>query len=134
LISTPEILLNIDTKKIKSMLDRKGRMKIFLSVCASCGACADSCFYYRNSGDPESTPSYKALNSLGIMFRKWKKLDYDDLTAMKKLIWGKCVMCRRCYCPLGIDISSAISWARTICRANGVYEDFSEGPSGIKDK
>ena len=120
----------INTEQIKEMLDQKKRMKLFLSVCASCGFCADSCFLYRNNKDPKYMPSYKAINSLGKMFKKKGKVDEQAFEDMRELIWGNCVMCGRCYCPLGIDISKMISWARTICRTQGVYERYDIEPRG----
>ena len=77
-------------------------------------------------------PSYKAINSLGRMFKKKGRLEHDDLRNMKELIWGNCVLCGRCYCPLGIDISKMISWARTICRTQGVYERYDVDARGAK--
>jgi len=123
--------VEIDTVEIKEMLDQKRRMKEFLSTCSTCGACAESCFYYRKHRDPKSTPSYKARKTLGKMYRKNGRLNISDLLEMKELLWGKCVMCRRCYCPFGIDISGMISWARTICRTQGVYERFDKDVRGV---
>jgi len=114
----------IDNCKIKEMLSQKKKMKKFLSVCASCGLCAESCFLYRNKKEPEYMPSYKAINSLGKLFKKKGNVTYTMLEEIKELAWGNCVLCGRCYCPFGIDISSMISWARTICRTQGVYERY----------
>ncbi|MCP4130926.1 MAG: (Fe-S)-binding protein [bacterium] len=119
-----------DPAVIKKMLKQKKRMKVFLSMCASCGTCADSCFYFRKHKDPKSTPAYKALNSLGRIFKKKGKVSLSDLENMKELIWGKCVLCRRCSCPLGIDISAMIAWARAICRSQGVYEQYDKSVKG----
>ena len=99
----------VDVSRIKEMLNQKKKMKLFLSVCASCGVCTDSCFLYRNHRDPRYMPSYKAINSLGKLFKKRGKVNRETLEEMTDLIYGRCVMCRRCYCPLGIDISSMIS-------------------------
>ena len=128
------VIKQIDTKKIKDMLKQKKRMKLFLSICASCGFCADSCFLYRNRKDYKYMPSYKAINSLGRMFKKRGRLKLSDLLEMKEHVWGKCVMCRRCYCPFGIDISGMISWARTICRTQGVYERYDIDVMGAGEK
>ena len=114
----------VDNNKIKEMLKAKKKMKMFLSICASCGFCADSCFLYRNKKDPEFMPSYKAIYSLGKMFKKKGKITDSMLKEMSNLVYGNCVMCRRCYCPFGIDISSMISWARKICRSQGYYERY----------
>lgn len=121
----------VDRDKLKAMLRQKRRMRYFLSFCASCGLCAESCFYYRKHGDPRSTPAYKAVNTLGVMFSRKRTLSRDDLEGMKDLLWGKCVLCRRCYCPFGIDISGMISWARSICRAQGIYEDYRKSSRGL---
>ena len=120
----------IDNVRIEEMLKQKKRMRIFLSLCASCGFCADSWFLYRNYKDPRYMPSYKAINSLGKLFKKKRKVTRLMLEEMSDLVYGKCVMCRRCYCPLGIDISGMISWARTICRTQGVYERYDIDPMG----
>ncbi len=124
----------IDVERVKEMLNQKKRMKSFLSVCASCGFCADSCFLYRNNRDPKYMPSYKAINSLGILFKKKGKVDRKTMEDMKELIWGNCVLCGRCYCPFGIDISRMISWARTICRTQGVYERYDLDAMGSKEE
>lgn len=114
----------IDRSAINEMLKRKKEMKTFLSICTSCGFCADSCFLYRKHKKPEYMPSYKAINTLGRMFRRRGRIELKELESMRKLLWGNCVMCGRCYCPLGIDISGMISWARTICRSQGIYERY----------
>jgi len=121
----------INTLVIKRMLNEKKNMKSFLSMCASCGVCADSCFYYRKTAEKESTPAYKALNSLGILFKKKGMVSYSELNDMKELIWGRCLMCRRCFCPFGIDISGMISWARAICRSQGIHENYEENVKGV---
>jgi len=126
--------IDIDRNKIAEMLRQKKRMKLFLSVCAACGFCADSCFLYRNKKKPEYMPSYKAIHSLGRLFKKRKKADREMLEEIGRLVYGNCVMCGRCYCPFGIDISGMISWARTICRTQGVYERYDLGPRGIGDE
>ena len=56
----------VDHNVIREMLKQKKNMEILLSVCASCGMCAESCFLYVNEGkDPSYMPSYKAVHSLG---------------------------------------------------------------------
>ena len=116
----------IDNAQIIKMLDaKKGKMKPLLSFCARCGLCADSCFLFRShGGDPEYMPAYKAVNSLGKLYKKKGKIDRAVLEEMKNLIFRNCVLCKRCYCPIGIDLPSMISFARTICRSQGVYGVF----------
>lgn len=113
----------IDTDKIREMLNRnKGKMKLLLSFCAHCGFCAESCFLYKGHGnDPKYIPAYKAINSLGKLYKKKGKVDRPLLEEIKEVIWRHCVLCGRCYCPLGVDIPSMIAMARTICRSQGVY-------------
>jgi len=120
--------------RIRQMLKKKRRMKYLLAICASCGFCADSCFLYRNHKKPEYMPSYKAINSLGVLFRKKGKIDDKTAAGMKKLLYDNCVLCGRCYCPLGIDISRMISWGRTILRNNGVYERYDLGSTGANEE
>lgn len=122
----------VDVVKIREMLKQKKQMKSFLAVCASCGFCADSCLIYRNNNDRRNMPSYKAINSLGKLFKKKGRVDRTELEEMKELIWGRCVLCRRCYCPFGIDISGMISWARSICRSQSVYERYDLDVRGVR--
>ena len=113
----------IDTAKITEMLDRKKeKMKLLLSFCAHCSLCAESCFLYRNHNkDPKYMPAYKAINSLGKLYKKKGKVDRALLEEIEVIIWKNCVLCERCYCPLGIDIPGMIAFARSICRSQGIY-------------
>jgi Fe-S oxidoreductase len=119
---------SIDTDQIARMLDqKKGKMKRFLSHCAHCSLCAESCFLYTaHDKDPQYMPSYKVINSLGKLYRKKGKVDRDFLEGIKEIVWRNCVLCRRCYCPIGIDIPSMIAFTRMICRSQGVYPSFEE--------
>ncbi len=118
----------VDAQKIKEMLkQKKGRMKICLSACASCTLCAESCFLFMsNDKDPRYMPSYKVVNSLGKLYKKGGKVNRAQLEEMKELIWKNCVLCRRCYCPVGVDVPAMIAFARSICRSQGVHPDFDE--------
>jgi Fe-S oxidoreductase len=113
----------VDTKKIREMLSRqKGKMKLLLSFCVHCGLCAESCFLYAGRGkDPKYIPAYKAINSLGRLYRQKGNIERALLEEIREVIWRHCVLCMRCYCPLGIDIPSMIALARSICRSQGVY-------------
>lgn len=114
----------VDHKVISEMLTQKKHMKTLLSVCASCGMCAESCFLYANRKDHTYMPSYKAINSLGKLYRKKGKVTRRELEEMGELIWDKCVLCTRCYCPVGISIPSMLGWARSICRSQGVTREY----------
>jgi len=112
----------VDVNLIREMLDRKkGRMTFCLSACAGCTLCAESCFLFRNhDGDPRYMPSYKVLNSLGKLYKKRGKVTRAQLEEMKDLVWRNCVLCERCYCPLGIDLPNMIAFARSILRSQGI--------------
>ena len=115
----------IDVKMIQKILaPKKAKMKALLSFCAHCSLCAESCFLYCNHQDPKYVPAYKAINSLGKIYKKKGRVDRQELESMKELIFKNCVLCGRCYCPLGIDIPDMISLARTICRSQGIYGVF----------
>ena len=117
----------VDSQEVRRMLDRKKNMAYFLSVCVSCGMCAESCFLYMSHNkDPSYMPSYKAVNSLGKMFRKKGKLTREELQDMGDLVWNKCVLCSRCYCPVGISIPSMIAHARSILRSQKVYRVYDQ--------
>ena len=114
---------SVNSQAIRKLLEgKKTRMKVCLAACASCSLCAESCFLYISNGrDPRYMPSYKVVNSLGILYRKKGKVSRADLEAMRDLVWHNCVLCGRCYCPFGIDIPYMISFARRICRSQGIY-------------
>jgi len=117
-----------DTAQINRMLDsRKGKMKLMLSHCMHCSICAESCFLFMaNDKDPQYMPSYKVINSLGKLYKKRGKVSRDELNEMKTIVWRNCVLCTRCYCPVGVDIPSMIAFTRSILRSQGVHPDFDE--------
>jgi Fe-S oxidoreductase len=117
---------SVDHKVIQAFLDeKKTKMKLSLSACASCSLCAESCFMFNNNdSDPKFMPSYKALKSLGVLYKKKGKVSFEALKKMGDLIWKNCVLCGRCYCAVGIDIPDMIAFTRMICRSqdvDGVY-------------
>lgn len=118
-----QTIQKVDTKKVKEMLNRrKGKMKRFLSYCAHCSLCAESCFLYmKHRKDPQYMPSYKVINSLGKLYRKRGKVDWKFLNEIKGIVWRNCVLCGRCYCPIGIHVPSMIAFTRSILRSQGVY-------------
>ena len=128
---TPQEMKPVDRKKIQEMLSqKKGKMKRFLSHCAHCSICAESCFLYRaHHQDPQYMPSYKVIHSLGKLYRKRGRVDRKFLMNIKGIIWKNCVLCGRCYCPIGIPIPRMIAFARSICRSQEVYPQFDETSS-----
>jgi len=121
----------IDQKEIRRMSDqKKKKMKRLLSHCVHCSLCAESCFLFTaHHQDPQYMPSYKAIQSLGKLYRKRGTVDRDFLERIKKIVWRNCVLCRRCYCPIGIDLPSMIAFARSICRSQGVYPEMDGSPA-----
>ena len=119
-------------ERIAEILDKKKDMiKLSLSACVHCSICSESCFKFNsNKNDPTYTPSYKAINSIGRIYKKKGKLSDAEYQKIKELVWDKCVLCMRCYCPLGISIPSLIACARSVCREKGFcrsYDDSDEG-------
>ncbi len=121
----------VDTDQIKRMLEKKkGKMKRLLSHCVRCTLCAESCFLFMaHDKDPQYMPSYKVIHSLGKLYQKKGKVDRHFLEKIKGMVWRNCVLCRRCYCPVGIDIPSMIAFTRMICRSQGVYPQMDESVS-----
>jgi len=115
-----------DRKKILEFLSaHKTKAKISLRVCAHCGLCAESCFIYMTRGKkPEYMPSHKMIHSIGKLYKKKGKASWQDFDEIKEIAWKRCVLCTRCYCPLGIDIPEMITLARSICRSQNVLPDF----------
>lgn len=111
---------SIDHKTIKLMLDQKRYMREMLGACASCGLCAESCLFYKNTGNRKSVPSYKIRKTMGKLFRSGGRVSRDELKDMADLLWGRCALCRQCYCPMGIDLSSIMAWGRAICRSQDI--------------
>jgi Fe-S oxidoreductase len=101
--------------------EKEDLIRLSLQACAHCALCAESCFKFRQSGgDPTFTPSYKAINSIGKIWRKKGRLTEKEYERIGELAWDKCVLCMRCYCPVGISIPSLIAAARGACRELGM--------------
>lgn len=112
----------VDTDQIKQTLDQnRSKMKMALRMCAHCSLCAESCFlFWSKNKDPKYMPSHKFINSIGKLYKKKGKIDRAGLEEMAEIVWDRCVLCTRCYCPLGIDIPEMISLGRNICRSQGI--------------
>jgi len=116
----------INTDSIKSILKQnKKQIKLGLAMCAHCSLCSESCFLYvTNNNDPEYMPSYKFINSIGRLHKKKGKVSKQALYEMRDLVFEKCVLCTRCYCPFGIDIPSLITLGRIVCRTQGLFREY----------
>ena len=70
----------VNSNEIRAILDeKKTKMKLSLKACAHCSLCAESCFLFmgRNK-DPKYMPSYKFLNSVGVLYKKKGNVDKLD--------------------------------------------------------
>jgi Fe-S oxidoreductase len=114
----------INPKEIMGFLKPRinARFKTWLSICAHCGLCADTCHHYLASGkDPKMIPAYK-VRFLTELLRKKGKVDKAYLQKVYETIYYECNMCRRCtlYCPFGIDIALMISLLRALLASQGI--------------
>jgi ferredoxin len=70
--------LDVDSDALWATIQKtlKSRLKTWLEICAHCGMCAESCFFYlANKKDPEQVPSYKIQSTLGELVRRKGKVD-----------------------------------------------------------
>ena len=118
----------VDPAGIMAVLEpKRAKMKMALRVCAHCSLCADSCFLFHvNDKDPKFMPSHKVIHSLGRLYKKRGRVDRAELESMKEIVWRRCVLCTRCYCPLGVDIPEMIALARDALRSQGIAFHWDE--------
>lgn len=114
-------------EEVRGLVERnRGLVRLSLAACAHCSFCAESCFKFRSSGgDPTYMPSYKVINTIGKIVRRGGRIPGRDYEAMAGLVWGKCALCMRCRCPVGVDLPFLVSLARAACRAAGIEGDGS---------
>ncbi len=114
---------DIERERMERLLDAHAAlMKRYLSHCMHCSMCAESCFMYMNKGkDPKYMPSYKVINSVGRLYRRRGRIDRRLLEQIKPIVFRHCVLCQRCYCPVGVSVPRMIALARAVCRAGGVF-------------
>lgn len=121
---------DINTEEIKAILNtEKAKMKLWLKVCAHCSLCAESCFLFTTTGggkDPRYMPSHKFIHSIGILYKKKGRVNREALEKIGDIVWNRCVLCMRCYCPFGIDIPGMIALGRKICRSQNIYRKYDE--------
>ncbi|MGD8268424.1 MAG: 4Fe-4S dicluster domain-containing protein, partial [Desulfobacterales bacterium] len=107
--------LEVDSQKLWATMQKtmKSRLKTWLEICAHCGLCADSCFFYlANKRDPEQVPSYKIISTLGELVKRKGQVDNAFMQMVMDTAWSKCTCCNRCgmYCPFGIDMGIMFSY------------------------
>jgi Fe-S oxidoreductase len=116
--------LDVDTKALQATLEKtcKSRLRTWLEICAHCGMCADSCYFYlANNKDPKQVPSYKIQSTLGEMIKRKGEVDNEFMRMVMDTAWSKCSCCNRCatYCPFGIDMGVMFGYVRGLCFAQG---------------
>lgn len=116
----------IDSQALWRLLKpHRAKMRMALRVCAHCAMCAESCFLYvAHDRQPEYMPSHKFIHTIGWLYRRKGRVQRAELETMAHIAWRRCVLCTRCYCPLGLDIPEMIALARRICRYQDVVADF----------
>ncbi|MBI5062521.1 MAG: (Fe-S)-binding protein [Desulfatitalea sp.] len=116
--------LEVDAPALWATLQKtlKSRLRNWLSICAHCGMCADSCFFYlANGNDPSQVPSYKIQETLGEMVRRKGRVDNAFMRNAMDAAYSKCTCCNRCglYCPFGIDTGVMFSYLRGLLFSQG---------------
>jgi Fe-S oxidoreductase len=100
----------------------KSRFKTWMEICAHCGLCAESCYYYlANNRDPKQVPSYKIQTTLGELIKRKGDVDNAFMQMCMDTAFSKCSCCTRCgiYCPFGIDMGIMFSYLRGLLFAQG---------------
>jgi len=118
--------LNVAEVRERLKALRGGRFRAWLSICAHCGLCAESCFFYlAHDRDPAYMPAYKVRQTLGRLYKTKGNLTREDLEAMEAVAYGQCTLCRRCamHCPFGIDPAAMIAAARAVMTSRDVLPD-----------
>jgi Fe-S oxidoreductase/sulfur relay (sulfurtransferase) DsrC/TusE family protein len=118
-------------------------LAVYLQSCQRCGLCADTCHYYRATGDPKMIPAYKIEQARKLIERQRRGLsrrlsfwlgpgdglEESELAELKDIVFGRCTMCRRCTltCPMGIDTGMIMRAVR------GMLTLAHMAPKGLQD-
>lgn len=100
----------------------KSRIRTWLEICAHCGLCAESCFFYlANNKDPKQVPSYKIQSTLGEIVKRKGNVDNAFMQMAMDTAYAKCTCCNRCgmYCPMGIDMGVMFGYLRGLLFSQG---------------
>jgi Fe-S oxidoreductase len=116
--------LEVDIEKLQNSLKNtlKSRLRTWLEICAHCGLCADTCFFYlANRKDPTQVPAYKIQSTLGEIVKKNGNVTNEHMQYCMDVAWSKCTCCNRCgtFCPYGIDMGIMFSYLRGLCYSQG---------------
>jgi heterodisulfide reductase subunit C len=124
----------VDSKVIWKILKKnKSKIKLCLASCVHCTLCAESCFLHTShNNDPTYMPSHKMIHSIGKLYKSKGKVSRKDLEEIQDIVWSKCALCTRCYCPMHVNIPEMIALAREICRSQGIFPEYGDLPDGIE--
>lgn len=116
--------LEVDTGMLWSTIQKtfKSRLKTWLGICAHCGMCAESCFFYRiNDRDPRQVPAYKIQSTLGKIVKRRGRVGNEFMRHAMEVAWAQCTCCNRCalYCPHGIDTGVMFGYLRGLLYQQG---------------
>jgi Fe-S oxidoreductase len=116
--------LDVDVEKLQKSLQEtcKSRIRTWLEICAHCGLCANTCFFYlANRNDPTQVPAYKIQSTLGQIVKKNGNVDNEHMRYCMDVAWAKCTCCNRCgsFCPYGIDMGVMFGYLRGLCFSQG---------------
>jgi Fe-S oxidoreductase len=114
-------------KVLKQKLD--ARTASFLNSCVRCSLCAEICHVHLADGEIKSIPAYK-IERISSLSRRYhtmlghalpflthsEKLTEERLIELEEAVFGRCTVCGRCAlsCPMGLDPSAVIRFARTV--------------------
>lgn len=106
-----------------------------LNSCVHCGLCAESCIYYKATGDDRFIPARK-VEIVASVYRRYytfagrflpalvkaRELNEDTANEMVDLLFGACTMCGRCtmHCSIGVDIAYLVKTGRTMLSEMGM--------------
>lgn len=120
--------------KLGELLDKNQALRIYMDICARCGACTDKCQFFLGTGDPQNFPVARA-ELLRKVYRRYftpggrmfpslnDAADFDEEMLEKWYTYFyQCSECRRCsvFCPYGIDTAEITMAAREIMTSIGV--------------
>ncbi|MGE5236517.1 MAG: sulfate reduction electron transfer complex DsrMKJOP subunit DsrK [Acidobacteriota bacterium] len=130
----PENWQQIIHDGLKERLEKYRSLRLFMDICARCGACADKCHFYLGSGDPKNMPVLRAELLRSVYRRDFttagkilgsvaggRELTVDVLKEWFYYFY-QCTECRRCsvFCPYGIDTAEITMLARELLNLVGL--------------
>jgi len=119
------------------VLENRGDNKLLthLNSCVHCGLCAESCIYYKATGDNRFTPARK-VDLVASVYRRYhtltgrffpflvnaREINEETSKEMVDLLFGACTMCGRCtmHCSIGVDIAYLVKTGRSMLSEMGM--------------